>query len=224
MGEMQAGNPAAQEAFPTEKTLAQAKSQFEQSRTTPLVAVICPHPGRQEAVKPRILRPEHFRCARHDRAVRLPGARYGGARHLRGAQERQLEAPGIGAAADAASCCLGKMLPIWLLTLIQIVVIFLFGALDPAALGHRHAGHRHEPLRLGGDLDDHRPVLHQPGDHDLFASPEPKGRSAGLSNALLWVAGFLGGALIPSFLIQQIPMLNVLSRLVPQSWATRAYY
>ena len=36
--------------------------------------------------------------------------------------------------------------------------------------------------------------------------------------------GFLGGALIPTFLIQQMPTLNILSRLVPQSWATRAYY
>jgi len=45
-----------------------------------------------------------------------------------------------------------------------------------------------------------------------------------LSNALLWVAGFLGGALIPAFLLQQTPVLAALSRLVPQYWATTAYY
>jgi ABC-2 type transport system permease protein len=51
-----------------------------------------------------------------------------------------------------------------------------------------------------------------------------EGQISGLSNALLWVAGFLGGALLPTFLIEQIPTLNTLARLVPQSWATRAYY
>ena len=40
MGEMQAGNPEASQAFEPEKTLAQAKSQFERSRTTPLVAIV----------------------------------------------------------------------------------------------------------------------------------------------------------------------------------------
>jgi ABC-2 type transport system permease protein len=51
-----------------------------------------------------------------------------------------------------------------------------------------------------------------------------EGQISGLSNALLWVAGFLGGALVPAFLIQQMPTLNFLSRLVPQSYATQAYY
>ncbi len=46
---------------------------------------------------------------------------------------------------------------------------------------------------------------------------------SGLSNVLLWVAGFFGGALMPAFLIQQVPVLAVLSRLAPQSWATTAY-
>src|SRR4030066_896792 len=39
MGEMQAGNPDAEQAFQADKVMAQAKSQFDQSRITPLVAV-----------------------------------------------------------------------------------------------------------------------------------------------------------------------------------------
>jgi ABC-2 type transport system permease protein len=58
----------------------------------------------------------------------------------------------------------------------------------------------------------------------ISAIARTEGQISGLSNALLWVAGFLGGALIPSFLIQQIPVLAVLSRLVPHSWATQAFY
>ena len=41
---------------------------------------------------------------------------------------------------------------------------------------------------------------------------------------MLWIAGFLGGAIIPAFILQQISVLNIISRLMPHFWATSAYY
>jgi len=118
---------------------------------------------------------------------------------------------------------LGKMLPIWLLTLVQIAVIFLFGALILPLLGIGKLGVGESPLAWA--LTSAVIALCSTSLGIMISAlAKSEGQINGLSNALLWVAGFLGGALIPSFMIQQIPMLNVLSRLVPQSWATRAYY
>ena len=118
---------------------------------------------------------------------------------------------------------LGKMLPIWLLTLVQIAVIFLFGALILPLLGIGKLGVGESPLAWA--LTSAVIALCSTSLGIMISAlAKSEGQISGLSNALLWVAGFLGGALIPSFMIQQIPMLNVLSRLVPQSWATRAYY
>jgi ABC-2 type transport system permease protein len=222
MGEMQAGNPAAQDAFPVEKTLAQAKSQFEQSRSTPLIAISAS--TLQTA------------ASRAGDTIDLSTSAVPGmtvlfvflastvvARSIyeerkTGCLRRLVSAP-----LRHSELLLGKTLPIWLLTLIQIAVIFLFGAVILPLLGIGTLG-------VGMNLfawavtsmiialcSTSLGIM-------IYSLAKTEGQISGLSNALLWVAGFLGGALIPTFLIQQIPMLNVLSRFVPQSYATRAYY
>jgi ABC-2 type transport system permease protein len=58
----------------------------------------------------------------------------------------------------------------------------------------------------------------------IAAIARSEAQISGMSNAILWIAGFLGGALMPIFIIQRFPFLNFLSRLVPQTWANMAYY
>jgi ABC-2 type transport system permease protein len=222
LGEMQAGNPQAEEAFQADKVAAQAKSQFEQSKITPLVGVIEREPIVDEADEA----PE-FDLA----SSAVPGmtvlfvflaastvARGIYEERKNGSLRRLLSAP-----LTRTELMLGKMTPIFLLTLVQIVVIFLFGAFILPLLGIGRLGIGKDPLALV--LTSIFIALCSTSMGIMISAiARTEGQISGLSNALLWVAGFLGGALIPSFLIQQIPVLAVLSRLVPHSWATQAFY
>jgi ABC-2 type transport system permease protein len=222
MGEMQAGNPTAQEAFPMEKVLAQAKSQFEHSRSRPLIAI---------AARPLETAASQAQNTLDLSTSAIPGmtvlfvflastvvARGIYEERKTGCLRRLVSAP-----LRRSELLSGKMLPIWLLTLIQIVVIFLFGELILPLLGMGTLG---AGMNIFAWAVTSMVIALCSTSLGIMISSVAKteGQISGLSNALLWVAGFLGGALIPTFLIQQIPMLNVLSRLVPQSYATRAYY
>ena len=221
MGDMQAGNPDAEQAFQSDKVLAQAKSQFEQSRITPLVAVEQQVPVIEGETKftfdlsassvPGMAVLFVFLSAASVAHNIYEERKFGSLRRL-------LSAP-----LTRSELMLGKMLPIWLLTLVQIVVIFAVGALVLPILGIGKLNIGQSPLAWA--LASMTIALCSTSLGIMIASlATSEGQINGLSNALLWVAGFLGGALIPTFLIQQIPTLNILSRLVPQSWATRAYY
>ena len=221
MGEMQAGDPNAEQTFQADKIAAQAKSQFDQSRITPLIAVDQQVPSVEGGTK----------FSLDLGASTVPGmavlfvflAAASVAKNIYeerkiGSLRRLLSAP-----LTRSELLLGKMLPIWLLTLVQIAVIFAFGALILPLLGLGTLGVGKSPLAWA--LASMMIALCSTSLGIMIASlAKSEGQISGLSNALLWVAGFLGGALVPTFLIQQIPTLNVLSRLVPQSWATQAYY
>jgi ABC-2 type transport system permease protein len=221
MGEMQAGNPEAEQAFQADKIIAQAKSQFDQASITPLVSVDQQEPSTEDGTK--------FSLDLGVTAV--PGMAVlfvflSAASVARGIYEerkigslrRLLSAP-----LTRTELMLGKMLPIWLLTLVQIVVIFSVGALILPILGLGTLGIGNNPVAWA--LASMIIALCSTSLGIMIASiAKSEGQISGLSNALLWVAGFLGGALVPTFLIQQMPTLYFFSRLVPQSYATQAYY
>lgn len=221
MGDMQAGNPQAELAFQTDKIMAQAKSQFDRSRVTPLISVDEQVPSMEEDTG------SGFNLS----ASSVPGmavlfvflSAASVARNIYeerkiGSLRRLLSAP-----LTRSELLLGKMLPIWLLTLVQIMVIFAFGALILPLLGMGTLSVGKSPIAWA--LASMLIALCSTSLGIMISSlAKSEGQINGLSNALLWVAGFLGGALIPSFLIQQMPTLNILARMVPQSWATRAYY
>jgi len=222
LGEMQAGNPQAEEGFQADKVAAQAKSQFDRSKVTPLVAVT----EREPAVEEEEKAPEFDLASSAVPGMTVLFVFLAAATVARGIYEerkngslrRLLSAP-----LTRSELMLGKMLPIFLLTLVQIAVIFLFGAFILPLLGIGRLGIGRDPLALA--LTSVMIALCSTSLGIMIASiARSEGQISGLSNALLWVAGFLGGALIPSFLIQQIPVLAMLSRLVPQSWATQAFY
>jgi linearmycin/streptolysin S transport system permease protein len=221
MGEMQAGNPEAEQAFQTDKVLAQVKSQFNQSRITPLISVDQQEPDTEEGTK--------FSLDLGSTAV--PGmavlfvflsassvARSIYEERKIGSMRRLLSAP-----LTRTELMLGKLLPIWLVTMVQIVVIFAVGALVLPLFGMGTLGIGENPLAWA-IASMFIALCSTSLGIFIAAIAKSEGQISGLSNALLWVAGFLGGALIPTFLIKQMPTLYVLSRLVPQSYATQAYY
>jgi ABC-2 type transport system permease protein len=221
MGEMQSGNPLSDSVFNPERILAQAKGQFEDSRTRPLVALV--------EEMPKTVTGEE-RAGFDFTASVVPGlvvlfvflsasvvARAIYEERKAGSLRRLLAAP-----LTRTELMLGKMTPIFLLTLVQIVVIFAVGAIILPLLGIGRLGIGEDPFAWAvasiviALCSTCLGIM-------IAAIARTEAQISGLSNVLLWVAGFLGGALIPAFLIQQIPVLAVLSRLVPQSWATIAY-
>lgn len=222
MGEMQAGNPESQQAFNTERTIAQAKSQFERSRTTPLVSVVEQLPAVQQAAQT-----DQFDF----NSTIVPGmvvlfvflsastvAHNIFEERKNGSLRRLLAAP-----LTRSELMFGKMVPIWLLSLVQIIVVFAVGAvvLPLLKIGRLTIGE--SPLAWA--ITSIVIALCSTSLGIMIASlARTEGQVSGGSNAMLWIAGFLGGALLPSFMIQQIPVLKILQRFVPQFWATTAYY
>lgn len=222
MGSMQTDPETGETAFETEKILAQAKGQFDQSRITPLINV----------AQSKVMKEEGGVLAGFDLSQSLvPGmtvlfvflaasvvASNIYEERKEGSLRRLLASP-----LSRADLLLGKMVPIWVLVMVQIVVIFLVGGLILPLLGFGS-------LEIGDNwfawliTSIIIALCSTSLGIFIYAIAKTEAQISALSNVLLWVAGFLGGALVPSFLIDQVPVLNILSRLVPQSYATQAYY
>lgn len=221
MGEMQADNPAVQTGFNTERVLKQAETQFEQSRSRPLVNLVETTPASPGEAK--------FDLDLSQTSV--PGfavlfvflaastvARGIFEERKAGTLRRLLSAP-----LSRSTILAGKMVPIFLLTLVQIIFIFLAGALLLPLLGFGKLTIGSQPLAWA--VTSILIALCSTCLGILIASlARTEAQVGGISNAMLWVAGIVGGAIVPAFIIQQMPVLNVLSRLVPHSWASGAYY
>lgn len=222
MGEMQAADPQAQQVFSADRVMAQAKRQFERARQAPLVAIVeqVPHASGQaqepefdlsQSVVPGMTVLFVFLAAQTVARNIFEEKKSGSLRRLLSAPLQRWE------------LLAGKMVPMLILTLVQIIFIFAAGTLLLPLLGFGRLGIGNNLLAwavtsiLIALCSTCLGIL-------ISGVARSEGQISGLSNALLWIAGFLGGALLPSFLIQSIPTLNILSRLVPQTWATQAYY
>ncbi len=222
MGAMQAANPQVQEIFTADRMIAQAESQFARSRQVPLVAVSQTVPKAvsqtnqpkfdlNQSIVPGIAVLFVFLAA-------TTVARSIFEERKNGSLRRLLAAP-----LGRGELLLGKMVPIFILTLIQIAFMFAVGALILPLLGFGRLAIGNDPLAWA--VTSICIALCATCLGILISSlARTEGQVSGLGNALLWVAGFLGGALVPSFMIQSIPVLNIVSRFMPQSWATSAYY
>jgi linearmycin/streptolysin S transport system permease protein len=219
MGAMQAANPEAQQVFNTDRILAQAKYQFERSYQSPLVVIVPREP--EEVVKtedvdlnktfvPGITVLFVFLSAQSVARNIFEEKRIGTFRRL-------LSAP-----LSRSDILVGKMVPILILTLIQIAFIFTVGAFLLPVFGFGRLGIGEDPLAWAVASFIIALCASSLG---LFISSvaRTEGQVSGLSNALLWVAGFLGGAIMPAFLYRTIPVLNFVAHLVPQYYAVSAY-
>ena len=218
MGEMQADVPEEQQVFTPERTIAQARSQFERSRTRPLVAVLQTVPGsegeREEIPSGIQLSVSGFTIM----FVFLTGqatARSIYDEKRVGSFRRLLAAP-----ISKASILAGKMIPNFITALIQTAVIFAFGIVGMRLLGQT-------PLTLGDSplgvvLVAVLVSLCSCGFGVLIAAlARTENQISGLSSVLLWVMGILGGCFVPAFILENF--LGPLPMIVPHYWANRAF-
>ena len=219
MGDMQANAPEEFQVFTAERTMAQARSQFERSRTQPLVAVVQTVPGQPEGEREEM--PDAVQLA-------VPGftvlfvflTAQATARSIYdekkvGSFRRLLAAP-----MSKASLLAGKMLPNFITGLIQTAVIFAFGIIGMRLLGLTPMALGDAPLAVV--LIAVLVALCSSAFGILIAAiARTENQIAGLSSVFLWVMGILGGCFIPLFILENF--LGPLPKIVPHYWANRAF-
>ena len=218
MGEMQANAPQQFQVFTVERTMAQARSQFERSRTQPLVELVQTVPG-QEGEREEM--PDAIQLA-------VPGftvlfvfltaqttARSVYDEKKIGSFRRLLAAP-----MSKASLLAGKMIPNFITGLIQTAVIFAFGIVGMRLLGLTPMTLGDAPLAVV--LIAVLVALCSSGFGILIAAiARTENQISGLSSLLLWVMAILGGCFIPLFILENF--LGPLPKIVPHYWANRAF-
>ena len=216
---MQAGWPETAEVFSAERMIAQAQYQFERARTQPLIAVAQRTPliaDREPDVFPDAVQlavPAFtvlfvFLTAQTTAHSIYEEKKLGSFRRL------------LAAPLSKAALLAGKILPNFVMALIQTAVIFAFGLVGLRLMGL-------QPLSLG----------HATGTVILVsvvialcsstlgiliaAVARTENQIGGLSSLILWGAGILGGSFVPLFILEQF--LGTLPRVVPHYWANRAF-
>lgn len=221
MGQMQAADPDAAPVFTVERSVAQAESQFENAAVRPLVAVA------QET--PRSLTEGREGFVFGDVQIGVPGvtvlfvfltaaatARSIYDERRTGSLRRLLAAP-IG----KATLLIGKMLPTFLICIAQVVVILGTGALIFPLLGLDRLRLGDSPLALVllvlviALCSTALGIL-------IAALARTESQIGGLSATILWAMAFLGGSIVPLFLVSDL--LAQIGRYTPHGWANVAFY
>jgi ABC-2 type transport system permease protein len=216
MGEMQAGQPGAEEIWTVDRAKAQARAQFERAATQPLVGVAQRVPAREGA--------SEIQVNMTDAAV--PGftvlflflAAQAAARSIyeekkAGSFRRLLAAP-----VSRLALLLGKMLPAFLTALCQAAVIFAFGFWGLRLLGMPGITLGAHPwvtvlaVVVVALCSSALGIL-------IAALAHTENQIGGLSSVVLWGLGVLGGSFIPLFILE--PLLGPIPKLIPHYWANR---
>jgi ABC-2 type transport system permease protein len=218
VGAMQADASPEDQAFANERIAAQARDQFERAESEPLVATIQRFPRQDED---REANPTLDQVA-------VPGftvlfvflGSQATARSIydekkAGSFRRLLAAP-----LSKASLMLGKVLPTFLIALIQTTVIFAFGALvlgwlgiAPVPIDKNPVGVVIVALALGLCSSSLGLVI--------ASIARTENQIGGFSTLLLWGMGLVGGSIAPLFILERF--FGALPRIVPHYWANRAF-
>lgn len=217
MGEMQAGAPAEQQqAFGTEKVQAQARGQFAQAQTRPLVEVKQTVPAQPETAVnlatladiavPGMVVLFAFLTAQTTARSIYDEKKIGSFRRLLAAPLSKFE------------LLAGKMLPNFIVAVLQAVVILAFGAFGMKLLGLKSISLGSDPLALALVI-----VLLALCSSALgiviAAIARTEGQIGGIGTVLMWGMGILGGSVVPIFILERF---GVLPRLIPHYWANNA--
>jgi ABC-2 type transport system permease protein len=218
MGDMLGTSPSEFQVFTTERIVAQAQSQFERSKTAPLVAVEQTPPDNlgerveePNAVQQNVPGYTIIFVFVTAQATALSIYR----EKKEGSFRRLLAAP-----MSKAALLAGKMIPNFITGLIQIVVIFAVSIFILPMIGL-------DRLTLGDDLLALVLVslllaLCSTGLGILIAAiARTEGQIGGLGALALWTMGAVGGCLFPPFLLGGL--LDIIGKVVPHYWAVQAY-
>lgn len=218
---MQAMNPQVDYYLTEERIMNQAESQMEHSEEHPLVTVVETTPAEIRGEK-EVAIPDLGQIATVGFAVMFVFlASQNTANSIfdekRTGTFRRLVAAPVGNRALLG----GKLLPNLLLTLVQIMLIFLAGVLLLPLLGVEPLDLTSDPLGLV--LASLSIALCSTSLGIFIAGlAKTEGQVSGLSNALLWLAALIGGSFVPSFLLPDL--INSIGRFVPQYWANQVFY
>lgn len=217
-GAMLSLSPAEFQVFSPDRITAQAESQFEHSKTSPLVAVeqVQPEHLGAQAAEPNAVQqnvPGYtilfvFLTAQATASSIYREKREGSFRRLMAAPVRK------------AAMLAGKMLPNLITGLIQIAVIFAISVLVLPLIGLERLTLGDDPLALV--LVSLLLALCSTGLGILIAAiARTEAQIGGLSALALWTMGAVGGCLFPPFLLGGL--LDVVGKAVPHYWAIQAY-
>ena len=221
LAQMGAMQPAASPAFTTERIVAQAQTQFDRAQERPLVGVTQIDPGATALADEEVA---------FDRVqIAVPGfavlfifltaqttARAIYDEKKAGSFRRLLAAP-----ISKSGLLLGKMVPNFIMALIQYLVIFIAALVILPLVGL-------DRLALGDDLlalallcllvmvcSTCLGIL-------IAAIARTENQIGGLSTLVIWGMGILGGAFMPAFLLSDV--LDTVAKVVPQYWAIDGFY
>jgi ABC-2 type transport system permease protein len=218
MGEMMANIPDAFAILAVEKGPAQARSQFESSRTRPLVELVTTVPQRSSTVEEQASAAQLAVPAFTVLFVFLTAqttARSIYDEKKVGSFRRLLASP-----IPKVQLLAGKMLPNVIASLIQVAVIFSFGIFALPLLGQPALNLGNAPL--GVALVALLMALCSSGLGILIAAlARTENQIGGLSAVLLWAMGLIGGSFIPVFFLERF--LGPVMRVVPHYWANSAF-
>jgi ABC-2 type transport system permease protein len=218
MGAMTANAPEDVQVFTAERIKAQAEEQFERSRTAPLIALVSRLPeqvlrGREE------FNPSSFSIAGIAVLFVFLMAQATASSIFDEKREgtfRRLLASPMG----KWELLSGKALPNLLLGFLQVVIIFALSIAVMPLLGLERPSLGSSPTGLVvltivvALCSTSLGIL-------IAALARTEGQVGGISTLILWVAGLVGGAFIPAFVLGDF--LNAIGKVVPQYWALQAY-
>jgi ABC-2 type transport system permease protein len=218
MGDMQGTSPSEFQVFTTEKIVAQAQSQFERSRTAPLVAVEQTPPDHlgERVEEPNAVQQNVPGYTIIFVFVTAQATAYSIYREKQVGSFRRLMA----APMSKATMLAGKMIPNFITGLMQIIVIFAISIFILPMVGLDRLTLGNDPLALV--LVSVLLALCSTGLGILIAAiARTEGQIGGLGTLLLWTMGAAGGCLFPPFLLGGL--LDIIGKVVPHYWAIQAY-
>ena len=217
MNAMMGALPGDVQVFSTDTYIAQAESQFERSRTRPLVTidVTAPQVGSSpvEFTGTNIIVPWFtvlfvFLTAQTTALSIFQEKKQGSFRRL------------LAAPISKPALLAGKMLPNLAVTLVQIILIFAVGRFVLPLLGMDRLSLGNDPLAL--ILVSLLLALCSTSLGLLIAAlTHTEAQAGALAAVVLWVLAVLGGSFFPTYLMSG--PLKSLSAAAPHSWALRAY-
>jgi len=218
MGAMMGDAPEDVQVFTAEQIKVQAESQFERSKTAPLVGLATKWPdqitqGRQD------FNPSTFSVAGFAIMFAFLTAQATASsifdEKKEGTFRRLLAAP-----MGKWELLLGKMLPNFFVAVLQMVILFAASMILLPLVGMDRPSLGNSPLGL--ILITILVALCSTSLGILLAALcRTESQVGGISSVVLWIAGLVGGAFIPTFILGDF--LGAIGKVVPHYWALQAY-
>ena len=217
IGEMQATNPPEYQVFTAERNIAQAESQFIQSRSRPLVSIQQTWPavlGERDTFNPVQVSVPGFTILFVFLTAQTTATSIYTEKKL-GSFRRLMAAP-----LSKAALLVGKLLPNFIMVILQMTIIFTISVFVLPLLGADRLNLGEDPLAL--ILLSLLIALCSTSLGILIAAlARTEAQIGGISAVILWLMGGVGGTFFPTFFLSGF--LGTIGKIVPHYWANKAF-